>query len=693
MFGIALTVVASSLLIFLSAYSLVRQRSIAGVTFSVFCLLLALIEVLDRMSIGSSYNYYSLRQGAMFAESLLPATLYLFSVTFARQSSTKLPSRPQKALLVVAALFPLSLFFFPRNSFFYSPDLHAEGILFLSNAGYWFYLGIMISMIIALMNIETTFSSIAGRLRWRIKFEVVGIAGILAILIFYYSQGLLYRTINMNLIPVRSGVFIMAACMIAYSKLFRGEQAKVTVSRYIVYRSVTLLFVGLYLLILGIIGEGMKYLNLSIGRDLAIFAAFATAIMMLSVFLSERLRRRVKIFIGKNFYPHKHDYRNQWLNFTERLAACRSFACVQDAILTSYRMTFGLKGVSLYLLDRDKGSYLPAASQSMPDDGPWLQAGSGLVSFLRDQESVYLIAGEGYVPVEEEVFFIKQSGARLIVSLAANDEVEGFVVFGEQLVRERFTYEDYDLMKTVAKQAALSIINFRLSEELGATREIAAVGRISSFVMHDLKNLTSNLSLTLDNAEDYIHDPEFQGDMISTVRHTLSKMKDLIQRLKAIPDKQELKKGPVEMDLLAKEVVDEVRKVKPDVAVEYHGLPVLALVDGEEIRKVVLNLLLNAVDALGKEGTINIAIAEHRDDICIEVADNGVGMSDDFIARRLFKPFQTTKRNGLGIGLYQCKQIIDAHGGTIEVESEAGKGSVFTVRLPSADAEGARMGQ
>ncbi len=677
-----LAVISAFLCVSLALYSVVRQRTIAAGTFSFVLLLLAAMEVLDRFSMYPSFDAFTFKRAAMFAESLIPSAFLFFSTVYARPGKVK--SVPLLiGIIASSVLFPACIFYSSADSLFYGPDLKAEGILFLGNAGYWFYIGIMLSLVIALMNLEATFSSASGSFRWQIKFEVIGIISILAVLIFYYSQGLLYRTMNMNLLPVRSGVLIIGSCLITYSKLLRGNPAKPTVSRYIFYRSLTLLFVGLYLLILGIIGEGMKYLDINLSRDLAIFAAFAIGIIMVAVFLSEQLRRKVKVFVNKNFYPHKHDYRNEWLNFAEGLAACRSFPDVQEAILTKYRVTFGLKRVSLYLLDRDKGSYLLAANQAMPGDGLRLQASAGLIFYLKERELLCSVSGGEYATSEEEADFIGRSGARAIVPLTANGEVEGFVVFGEQLVKEEFTYEDYDLMKTIAKQAALSIINFRLSEELGATREIAAVGRISSFVMHDLKNLASNLSLTLDNAEQFMHDPEFQTDMITTTRNTLSKMKDLIQRLRTFPHKSELKKGPVEMYLLTEEVVDEVRRAKPDLTFEYRGSSAMAFVDGEEIRKVILNLLLNAVDALGKDGAITIEIGAKENWTYIAVGDNGSGMTKEFIADRLFRPFQTTKKKGLGIGLYQCKQIMAAHGGTIEVESEAGRGSVFTVRLPS----------
>ncbi len=223
-----------------------------------------------------------------------------------------------------AILFPASLLFLSVNDFVYSPDLQTERLLFLSDPGYWFYMGLMLYCVLALINLETTFSATTGSARWRMKFEFIGLVSILSVLIFYFSQGLLYRIINMNLIPIRSGIFIIAALLIGYSKVFRGNDVKVQVSRYVLYRSLTLLIVGLYLIALGLMGEGMRYFRVPFSIDLTVFFSFASGIILLILLLSEQLRRKVKVFINKHLYKHKHDYREEWLKFTDKLSRCRS---------------------------------------------------------------------------------------------------------------------------------------------------------------------------------------------------------------------------------------------------------------------------------------------------------------------------------------------------------------------------------
>jgi putative PEP-CTERM system histidine kinase len=269
--------------------------------------------------------------------------------------------------------------------------------------------------------------------------------------------------------------------------------------------------------------------------------------------------------------------------------------------------------------------------------------------------------------------------------MADNGALNGFIVLGEQLSRENLTYEDFDLMKNLAKQSMLSLANFRLLEELAETREVAAVARISSFVIHDLKNLASSLTLLLDNADEYIGDMEFQKDMIGTIRNSVNRMQDLIQRLKNIPEKQLLNIETNDIHMVTRDTVNEVLKMKPDLELHCEGSCSVSMVDREEIKKVILNLILNAIDANNGVGEIKVTTGTDRKMVYVSVMDNGCGMTEEFIANHLFRPFRTTKKKGLGIGLYQCKQIIDAHGGDIEVKSKVGDGSVFTVYLNAAE--------
>ncbi len=682
----ALSIIAILLLLSVAVYTLKREITFANAGLSAVCVLCALIEAADSLSLRLTANSSAYFVSGLALQSLLPATLLFCSLTLHRQSPLRSLSPFWWGILLLTVLFPLSVILYAPDSFFFAPDIGSEKMLFLGRLGYWFYTGIMLTSIVALMNLEAVFVRVVGKDLWRTKFEFIGIFCILAFLVFYYSQGLLYRTVNMNLLGVRSAVLILSSLSIGYSRLFRGGDVRVAVSRFVLYRSLSVILVGIYLIVLAVIGEGMRYFGDSFGRGIAIFFAFAAGGFLMAVLLSERLRRRVKVFINKNFYAQKFDYRAEWIKFTGKLATCRNILNVEEAIMTTFADTFELDGVALYLRIQNSESFRIAASRSMPETQTHLKLSSALISYFIDRGRALNPNDGEYKCTEEELSFVVQSGACIVVPLIANRTIEGLAVFGRQLSGEDYIYEDYDLMKMISQQAALSIVNFRLSEELAETREIAAVAKVSSFIIHDLKNHAYTLSLLLENSETHIEDSSFQRDMIDTVRNTVESMKDIIERLKGIPEKDSLDTALIDISGLARETAIEMKKYHGESVLVVDSPPVYAMVDVEEIRKVILNMILNAADATSGKGSITVSSGMNGHYGYVSVEDNGCGMTEEFVAASLFKPFRSTKKKGLGIGLYQCKQIVEAHSGRIEVQSAFGKGSIFTIHLPKSAA-------
>jgi putative PEP-CTERM system histidine kinase len=232
-------------------------------------------------------------------------------------------------------------------------------------------------------------------------------------------------------------------------------------------------------------------------------------------------------------------------------------------------------------------------------------------------------------------------------------------------------------MKVLARQAAATLMNQKLAEQLAAGRELAAVGKVSAFVMHDLKNSVSNLALVVENARNYMEDPDFQADMLETLDNSVRRMKGLIERLRNFEKKTCLELASCDLSALVAETALEI----PKKCITWEGAPTRCTIDRSEIAKVVQNLLLNALDATAGNGPVRLEVG--CDGMAfIRCLDQGCGMSAEFIRERLFKPFATTKQKGFGIGLYQCRQIVEAHAGRIEVKSTPGEGTEFTVWLP-----------
>ena len=304
---------------------------------------------------------------------------------------------------------------------------------------------------------------------------------------------------------------------------------------------------------------------------------------------------------------------------------------------------------------------------------------NSIVRFLRERAWVINVKDENLGIAEENRRFFEQNKISFMIPLFDGERLEGFITLGHIIKNnEVYIYEDYDLMKTIARQASQAIQHQRLSEQITQAREMEAIGNVATFVVHDLKNLVATISLIVENAGRYMQNPDFQKDMLTSLGNTIGKMQVLIGRLKNLGDISSLNLHPVDLLELAANTAQMVSAGRIKVS----GNPEKIIADGEEIQKVVINLLINAVEASDHEQSILAEVGNDEGASFIRISDQGCGMSNNYIRTKLFKPFTSTKKQGLGIGLYQCRKIVESHGGRIEVNSLEGSGSVFTVWFP-----------
>ena len=568
----------------------------------------------------------------------------------------------------------------PLDEILFSPDFSEEHIIFLTNSGFVIYLLLMVFLVFGLVQLERTLAGLHQSQRWNIKLLVLGSGLLLVSFALYFSHSLLYRSINLNYLDIRSVAVFFAALLFLYSRLFRDTKGKLSLSRGIAHRSLVLLIVGGYLILLGGLGEGLRYLNISDAKPIFYAIILLSCLALAVVFLSEKLRRRLKVTLHKNFYQSKYDYKEQWQNFANRVTSGITLSEIQTAILDLFCEPLACKGAAFYLYDFELSSYTHSVSFNFRRDWRPFSDNDPLIIQLKQRDWIINLK-ESHPELKDSLIdSFDDVGAFLVVPLFFDEELAGFIIMGEQInSAEELTYEDYDLLRMLSRQAIATVQGLRLSEQLTTTRELAAIGKVSTFVLHDLKNQVSGLSLMLDNARDYISDPDFQQDMLETVGNTVGNMKRLISRLKNIKEKPQLAISSVALNKIIEDAVETTAS-----HIETNGLSVQVAVDEEEIYKVILNLLVNAIEATEGDLPVQVVFGQQDNMAFIEVKDSGCGMSVEFIQNKLFKPFETTKIHGFGIGLYQCKQIVESHGGKIEVESTHGEGTMFTLFLPLA---------
>ena len=421
------------------------------------------------------------------------------------------------------------------------------------------------------------------------------------------------------------------------------------------------------------------------------FMVLLGIVVLAVLLLSERLRQKIHRFVSRNFKRPQHDFRKIWLLFTERMSGVldRDAMCAAAAKLISE--TFNVLSVTIWRADERKGRLVCAASTAEiahddAGDTRWLPLERAIppddsnISLPFNLEEVKEEWAQGLKRASSAHF--RKGGNRICVPLAAGDRWLGCAILADRVNGLPYTIEELELLKCIGDQIAASLLNLRLTDELMAAKELEAFQTMSAFFVHDLKNATSTLSLTLQNLPVHFDDPEFRKDALRGIENTLNRINLHINRLSVLRSKLEIK--PIESDLnqLVMETLSNLNGMPGvELVKDFHPLPKV-VVDREQLQSVVTNLLLNARDAVGSGGQIRIETGQREGRAVLFVADNGCGMSPDFLRDSLFRPFQTTKKKGLGIGMFQSKMIVEAHKGNIRVDSELGKGTRFGITFP-----------
>jgi putative PEP-CTERM system histidine kinase len=541
--------------------------------------------------------------------------------------------------------------------------------------------------VFGLMLVEQLVRRTEPQERWGIKPLCVALAGIFGFDLFLYADSMLFGRIDVDLWVARG---IANALVIPFLAVATARNSGWTVemhlSRDAVFHSTALVVSGAFLFAIAAAGYYVRYVGGDWGRVLQIELLFGALLCIVVVASSGRFRAKLRVFVSKHFFSYRYDYREEWLRFTRTLSTEGAFLGVHERVIMALANLVESPAGMLWLQTDGRGIQMSARWNLLAVDAVERTDGS-LARFLDKTSWVidlteYASAPDRYPGLTLPGWLASIKDPWLIVSLGSGASI-GFIVLTTPRTKIEVNWEVRDLLKTASQQAASYLGQIRATEALLEARKFDAFNRMSAFVVHDLKNLVAQLSLMLRNAERHRDNPEFQRDMLSTVENVVEKMNKLMLQLRIGGSPLENPRL-VDLGVVVRRVCAAKSSHKPPIDVAAAS-PLVAFGHEERLEHVIGHLLQNAIDATVAGGGVSVHLDREDRFAVIEVADTGIGMSAEFVRERLFKPFQTTKKAGMGIGVYESVQYISGLGGKILVDSAVDMGTRVRVLLPIGD--------
>jgi putative PEP-CTERM system histidine kinase len=529
-----------------------------------------------------------------------------------------------------------------------------------------------------LLTIENFWRNTEPERRWHVWPLCVAIGGLFAYELFLFSDAFITRgRVDPGLALGRPIVAAFMAPLLALAMARNREwRVDIHVSRQVVLHTATLVASGCFLVAVAVVAILLRGFGGEWGLVLQLAMLFGSIVVLATVLSSGSARRRLKFLISRNFYTHRYDYRVEWLKFIELVSEPKVGEELSVRIIRALAEFVDSPAGVLWSLSRGIGYYPTAA---------WRQPVPGERKVPVEDPFVVGFRNGGWIQARsseaaEDTWPIASEKAWLAVPLSHRTEVIGFVVLDRATHTIDPDWEVFDLLRAAGRQAASYLAEERSTKVLRDSELLTEYSKRFAFVVHDIKNLASQLNLIVSNAARHIGDPEFQRDMLRTVEDSVARMNNLLSQLKAdaAPHPPRLLNPTLVVSAVAAEFNDAPVTVE---ARDEIGVCAVTI-DPERLRSALTHLVQNAVDVSCPGDRVMISSRRFGARLSIEVTDNGPGMDDAFVRDELFLPFRSTKSGGYGIGAFQTRELIRMAGGDLEVISEKGFGTTMRIILP-----------
>ena len=464
----------------------------------------------------------------------------------------------------------------------------------------------------------------------------------------------------------------------------RADGWRIRLSRAATFQSLSLLAICAYFATMTILATALRGSGLDWSRPILVAMLAGMTVAAMVLLPSQHARGWAKVKLAKHLFEHRYDYRTEWLRFADTIGRSGSdVAPLGQRLVKAFADILDSPG-GLLLVVGDQGQVEQAAE--------WNWHGAGFTPDRDDQARWAELEGEPRILDFDALRRGDRLGGSNLpippwldeqawcgVPLVHGGRLIGLVLLAAPEFRRALDWEDFDLLKTAGRQAASSLAEAHGQQALAQAQQFDEFNRRFAFILHDVKNLVSQLSLVARNAERHADNPEFRTDMIATLRGSVGKMTDLLARLTPDSEQRTARLEPTRLRPLVASLV-AARRANHDVTLSGDGNH-WVMADPLLLEQAIGHLLQNAVDASTRTQAVTVRMGGDGNEVTIAIIDHGPGMDSEFIRTRLFQPFASTKDGGFGVGAFEARSLVASMGGRLTVDSRPGKGSRFTIHM------------
>ena len=548
-------------------------------------------------------------------------------------------------------------------------------------------IGPILLTLIILALIEQLFRNSTRPHRHNLKFLGIGLLVMMFTELYDLAYQSVFKTIDTTNSNANGLIHSLIGLLFIIGSLRTQPEATIVVSRKIAFYGAALLSAGVFLLCISLAAYYVQLNKAEWSDALQLILFIFSAICLCLAATSRSIRSNIQVFINKNFFRYKYDYRHVWLNLIKTLSNASS---KEDFYLYSLKAAaniFDSRGGALWLKnDSDQLEVVAQWRIQLPTDTS-VDSHSPFARAFIDKEWVYALGKSGsnlLDPFSEHLpnWVSDIDNGWVITPLIIGEQLTGFFLLTQSANTNPLIWEDLDVLKTVGRQLASYIVRQKSAEQLAEAKQFDTYNRLTAFIMHDLKNLIAQQALVVANANKHKENPAFVEDAIRTIANSVERMNHLLKRLQSGPQSSSQQRATSINKLLLEAIRKSVDR-QPIPTLRDHTEDVSITADQEQLIMILMHVIRNAQDATSNDGFIDVCVEADQNTVSIEIEDNGCGMDTEFLRHRLFKPFESTKSSmGMGIGAYQVREFIQGMGGQLKVSSEINIGTTVCIELP-----------